>query len=350
MNIDNLKAFFSELFTQLSHEDSWTILFFLLVTFLLGLFFGWLSRWSRISRLKREIRQKDKELIQLRAENGAFKEQLELKEEALHKLQSELEEIQSRTRQLEEENSHLKSDLKNSQRIASSISAENASNLERIDELHKVVADLQYKNDELTALADRGHLNTDDVEHLQDTFELTTNRINALEVKLSRLENENQNLRSELSGSTGKHTTPSDFTDIGLLSIKSRLEQLEKENNRLQKKLDSLQPATSPATTAPAVTEEINIEERSINARTALSSVIGTRIKAASPNEKNDLKKINGIGPFIEKKLNDVGIYTYEQISQFDAEIIQQVTDAIQFFPGRIARDNWVGQAKKLMK
>jgi predicted flap endonuclease-1-like 5' DNA nuclease len=69
----------------------------------------------------------------------------------------------------------------------------------------------------------------------------------------------------------------------------------------------------------------------------------------ATENEKDDLKLISGIGPFIEKKLNNIGIYTYSQISKFSAQDIEDVTDAIKFFPGRIERDNWVEQAKKLM-
>jgi len=58
---------------------------------------------------------------------------------------------------------------------------------------------------------------------------------------------------------------------------------------------------------------------------------------------------IAGIGPFIENKLNDIGIYTFEQITQLDDELIGYITEAIQFFPGRIQRDDWVGQAKKLL-
>ena len=70
----------------------------------------------------------------------------------------------------------------------------------------------------------------------------------------------------------------------------------------------------------------------------------------ASKNEKDDLKLISGVGPFIEKKLNSVGIFTFSQISKFSAQDIKDVTESINFFPGRIERDDWVGQAKKLMK
>ncbi|MEM1135589.1 MAG: hypothetical protein AAGI07_07090 [Bacteroidota bacterium] len=68
----------------------------------------------------------------------------------------------------------------------------------------------------------------------------------------------------------------------------------------------------------------------------------------ADISEKDDLKIINGIGPFIETKLNNIGIYTYRQISNFDDPLVDKVTAAIEFFPGRIARDKWVNQAKDL--
>ncbi|MCF8239012.1 MAG: hypothetical protein K9I85_12695 [Saprospiraceae bacterium] len=77
---------------------------------------------------------------------------------------------------------------------------------------------------------------------------------------------------------------------------------------------------------------------------------MGTRITKASAADKDDLKLINGVGPFIEKKLNALGLYTFEQISQFDDDLVEQVTQAIEFFPGRMARDNWVGQAAALFQ
>jgi len=69
----------------------------------------------------------------------------------------------------------------------------------------------------------------------------------------------------------------------------------------------------------------------------------------ASEAEKDDLKLISGIGPFIEKKLNGIGIYTFNQISNFSSKDIEDVTTLIEFFPGRIVRDNWTKQARNLM-
>lgn len=70
----------------------------------------------------------------------------------------------------------------------------------------------------------------------------------------------------------------------------------------------------------------------------------------AHSSDKDDLTKIGGIGPYIEQKLNEIGIYTFEQISRLDDTDIRVITDLIDFFPGRIERDNWVGQAKALTK
>ena len=64
--------------------------------------------------------------------------------------------------------------------------------------------------------------------------------------------------------------------------------------------------------------------------------------------QKDNLQDIKGVGPFIEEKLNALGIYTFGQISSMNYEIEDQVNDAIEFFPGRIRRDEWAKQAMTL--
>ena len=73
------------------------------------------------------------------------------------------------------------------------------------------------------------------------------------------------------------------------------------------------------------------------------------RIGASTFETKNNLQKIKGIGESIEEKLNDIGIFTFKQISNFNSKDITKITDLIKFFPGRIERDDWVGQAYELL-
>ncbi|NNE58141.1 MAG: NADH-quinone oxidoreductase subunit NuoE [Hellea sp.] len=64
----------------------------------------------------------------------------------------------------------------------------------------------------------------------------------------------------------------------------------------------------------------------------------------------DDLKKINGIGPKFESDLNRKGIYYFRQIGAWKAADIRMVEALIGSSPGRIKRDEWVKQAKKLAK
>jgi large subunit ribosomal protein L21 len=63
--------------------------------------------------------------------------------------------------------------------------------------------------------------------------------------------------------------------------------------------------------------------------------------------EPDDLKKISGVGPVLEGKLHDLGIYHFSQIAAFTPEQIAQVDEVLNF-KGRIEREDWVGQAKIL--
>lgn len=78
------------------------------------------------------------------------------------------------------------------------------------------------------------------------------------------------------------------------------------------------------------------------------TEVDSNNFSEASENQNDDLTKLDGIGPYIEQRLNDIGIYNYEQLSKLNTEDIQKITELIDFFPGRIERDNWVSQAQLL--
>ncbi|MBK5212264.1 MAG: 50S ribosomal protein L21 [Flavobacteriaceae bacterium] len=88
--------------------------------------------------------------------------------------------------------------------------------------------------------------------------------------------------------------------------------------------------------------DEAHIE---INIDKVLHS-IGTALKT----DADDLKLINGIGPVYEEKLNELGIYTFEQISKLKAAD----RDALSAIDGitreKIEADEWVKQAKELLK
>jgi len=78
---------------------------------------------------------------------------------------------------------------------------------------------------------------------------------------------------------------------------------------------------------------------------TLLESLGTFDIKTQQPD---DLKKVKGIGPVMEKTLNQIGIYSFNQVSKMtknEYDLLDSITGS---FPGRAQRDDWAGQANKL--
>ncbi|HTL60772.1 MAG TPA: hypothetical protein VL261_03925 [Nitrospira sp.] len=69
--------------------------------------------------------------------------------------------------------------------------------------------------------------------------------------------------------------------------------------------------------------------------------------KAAIAPRKDDLKKIQGISPAIERALNKMGTFTYVQIAKWKPTDIARIAKKLDALPGRIKPDHWVAGAKK---
>ena len=132
---------------------------------------------------------------------------------------------------------------------------------------------------------------------------------------------------------------------IGYISRQSTIRQLEGDLASTEREVDDCYRKTTVVSQGD---DEETIVLNRIRARSG--EVNFNRIGLASAATADDLKVIVGVGPFLEKKLHAIGIYTFRQIANFTQEDIEKVNDIIEFFPGRIERDNWVGQAAELAK
>ncbi|MEM6665070.1 MAG: 50S ribosomal protein L21 [Pseudomonadota bacterium] len=79
----------------------------------------------------------------------------------------------------------------------------------------------------------------------------------------------------------------------------------------------------------------------------ATSDDVVTPLFATPEGAVDDLKKISGVGPVLEKKLNALGITQFAQVAAFTADDIARVDEVLNF-KGRIEREDWVSQAKTL--
>ena len=71
-------------------------------------------------------------------------------------------------------------------------------------------------------------------------------------------------------------------------------------------------------------------------------------LAAARDGQADDLKLIKGVGPKLEKLLNKLGFFHFDQVAAWTADEISWVDQNLEGFKGRVSRDNWVDQAKAL--
>lgn len=121
-------------------------------------------------------------------------------------------------------------------------------------------------------------------------------------------------------------------------------EELRGKNVDLQNRLDAMAVAgQSAAVAAPAA------------AVAETSSFTGTASKPeglSGPRDgrADDLKEINGVGPKMEDLLNTLGYYHFDQIAAWKPSEVAWVDDNLEGFKGRVTRDQWQLQARKLAK
>ena len=99
-------------------------------------------------------------------------------------------------------------------------------------------------------------------------------------------------------------------------------------------------PEAAPAPEAPAK------EEKPATPKAAAdTSSMDERGRLSAPQgEADDLKKIKGVGPVLEGKLNEAGIFHFWQVAALKSDQIEALEEEMSF-PGRITRDDWIAQA-----
>ncbi len=115
----------------------------------------------------------------------------------------------------------------------------------------------------------------------------------------------------------------------------------EEEITRLRKRLVEVRAAlrvkTDGGTVAPRQTRQSGSQ----------LSLEMEQAKAAKDGQKDDLRKIHGIGPVFARTLNKMGLHTFVQIARWKPEDIAKVAKKLYTAPDRIKRDKWIDEAKK---
>ena len=115
---------------------------------------------------------------------------------------------------------------------------------------------------------------------------------------------------------------------------KVRISPLTKKLHEQRELIDRFQTSADP--------HEINELDDTV----ALNQA--NKIDSPVEDRPDDLKKIRGIGPVLERRLNTTGVSRFEQIAEMSTQDLMDLAARISISPAVAQRDNWIQQARSL--
>ena len=274
--------------------------------------------------LEQQLAQEREHVAALQTVERTLQATLEARATDIDELSTALETLQTQHRELQENYQFLEE--------AESLAVQNLESLEA----------------EYTAVAT-------DLQHLKNTMAGRMRERRELLASNSALHADNERLQQEMDALNGRYHVEITSALDDLEAYKRRIAALnaEVQNNRIaianleaeNERLRRNPVAAIPIPVATSASEgEEAVLERIQQRRERLDF---SRIGDADPAERDDFESLTGVGPFTQRKLNALGLYTFRQLAALTDEDVDTVNDAIEFIPGRIRRDEWVRQAQE---
>jgi len=274
---------------------------------------------AEAKRIERETQVRESLEKRLEEEERARKEAAEAAEEE-RRAEEEAAEVRAMLRKKAEERKAEEEARKAEEEAASRAAKEEAERIER--EARERSAQLQREAQERAAMVER--------EAARKAAEVER------EVELKAMEAK-EKLRKRAVERKRQIDLEEKENQIARDQAAERFAVMEKELEERKSKLEELDAETRKKEKAL-----LRVSEKS---KDIDFGILGF----ATADQKDQLQEIKGVGPFIEEKLNALGIYTFAQISRMNSDLEDKINEAIEFFPGRIKRDEWAKQARALV-
>lgn len=173
------------------------------------------------------------------------------------------------------------------------------------------------------------------------------------QIDTAPLEQGLSNISAEILESRKRLTPESLQPVVDLAPVAERLDRMESLlTGNEHRQLDQFDPIDEKLSHIQAQLSALNSMSMKSNSEpTRTGPSIGPKLlNRAEFGRKDKLQEITGIGPKLERTLNRLGVYYYWQIAAWDKRDIRAVDANLETFRGRIERDDWVRQAKRLRK
>jgi len=108
--------------------------------------------------------------------------------------------------------------------------------------------------------------------------------------------------------------------------------------------LGTVSGAAVAAAAKPAKATKKAAPKKAAKAEEGKVGTAPTNLLKGPKGDKDDLKKISGVGPKLEGVLNEIGVFHFWQVAEWGPAEIEYMDDRLSF-KGRIERDDWIKQA-----
>ena len=158
------------------------------------------------------------------------------------------------------------------------------------------------------------------------------------------------NASAQLASDIGDTIKRIDGTEVPLLAPwQGKTTSKPKTKAKLVTAKKTSVPKAEAANEKPSATSKAKPKSKpattSAEAPSASAGKKPRTMKAPRKAGADDLRMIKGVGPKMEKLLNSLGFYHFDQVAKWTADEVLWVDQNLEGFKGRVSRDNWVEQA-----
>lgn len=273
---------------------------------LVGVIAGWVVRGHRSNGEKAAV-------------NQGWQEQLEAQRQ-------EHERLLEQNKSLMDQNSQYQASNKDSKMRASELSEALKEAFERRDELQRQIKDI--RNNLESTVAERDQLQSE-VNSRSEIPHNEAEQIRAQDETITRL-------RKELAG--WQERVPPLVERFRVRNEEAQ--QLAEELENVRSQLRALEDTVGSDQTRVEPVDPDALGETLDASNDPADDGIDESV------QRDNLKKIKGVGPAIEKTLNEMGIVRFQQIADLSEYDIDRVAQRLKGFRSRIYREDWIGQAR----
>jgi len=290
---------------------------FLVAATLVGIILGWVIRGNRSQQEKAAV-------------SAGWQEQIDAQRKEHERLVSQNKNLMDQVSQFQASNRDAKNRAKELSTVVQEAFA-------RRDELQREIKDIRSNLE--AAVTQRDKLQTD-LETRGNDDDLLKEK----DDKIFQLSRELENWQDRLPPLIERYRVRDEEAakiEAELAAARERISEFEQEQDE-----DHAETRIEPVHNPNTLTDGRDASNDPIDAATETVESAEEPLDGA----KDNLKKIKGVGPAIEKTLNELGIFRFEQIAEMSEYDIDRVAQRLKGFHSRIYREDWIGQARELLE